>query len=114
MSLTRYLKPSGGGYKDVLMNFSHEIVNEDGKTKHVVVELQLLTAAMNQMKNAGPGHALYEATRTIRPHVLDKQAYFGRGRESERKIFSSDSRKSARNSTLQRTKKLALTLWTLE
>ncbi|MBQ7609089.1 MAG: hypothetical protein IJU76_14160 [Desulfovibrionaceae bacterium] len=75
----RYFVPAGGGYKDVLMNFSHETVDEDGQKKHVVVELQLLTDAMNQMKNHGPGHALYEATRTIQPLVEDKKTRFGRG-----------------------------------
>ena len=84
----RYLTPAKGGYKDVLMNFSHETVNEDGEKKHVVVELQLLTDAMNQMKNAGPGHALYEAIRSIRPLVKDNKTRFGRGeRKRARKIL---------------------------
>ncbi|MBQ7607671.1 MAG: hypothetical protein IJU76_06835 [Desulfovibrionaceae bacterium] len=75
----RYLVPLASGYKDILMNFSHATVNEDGKAKHVIVELQLLTATMNQMKNAGPGHAAYEATRTREPLIENKKAKFGRG-----------------------------------
>ena len=72
----RYNKPAKGGYKDVLMNFSHEITDGNGKKKYVVVELQLLTAAMNNMKNNGPGHIVYEAMRTIWPLIDNKDEQY--------------------------------------